>query len=46
MRQTEIGPLPEDWAVVELGDIAQVRSPRPQDASTEWFTDEWRPIIQ
>ncbi len=39
-RQTELGLLPEDWEVVELGEVAEIQrgaSPRPID-SPIWFS--------
>lgn len=40
MHQTELGLLPEDWEVVELGSVAEIQrgaSPRPIDAPI-WFS--------
>lgn len=40
MKQTELGEIPEDWEVVELGDLAEIlrgASPRPID-NPIWFS--------
>lgn len=45
MRQTEIGPLPEDWTVVELGDISTFITSGPRGWSDR-FREVGAPFVR
>ncbi|MDQ7082656.1 MAG: hypothetical protein Q9N34_06670 [Aquificota bacterium] len=45
-RMTELGPLPEEWRVVKLGEVAAVKSGGPAPQGDQYFVGGKHPFVR